>query len=50
MLIDQLWEEKNLVFVHGWSLITESFKQKLINLEIKSEAAIDKDLITKGGL
>ena len=40
----------NLVFVHRWSLITGSFRQKMSNWGIKSVIAIDRELLYKGGL
>ena len=47
VLKDHPWEVNKLVFVHRWSLIAGSFKQKISIWETKSIVAIDRELLFK---
>ena len=47
---DHPWEVNTLVFVHGWSLITGSFIQKIRIWDSESVFALDRELLFQGGL
>ena len=47
---DHPWECNNMVFVHWWSLIAESFMQKMSNWETKSVVAIEIESLFLGVL
>ena len=39
---DHPWEHNTMVFIHRWSLIQDSFMQKMSNWDTQSVVAIDR--------